>query len=61
MPGHLAGGLGFRDDELKVAPFRVAKQVLKVAREPVFDAMIGLLGVAFERFCHGLDDFGFHR
>ena len=55
------GGFGLVDDLLKISPFCVAEEVLKVAGEPVLDAVFGLLSVAFEGFGEGEDLVGFHE
>ena len=57
---HFACSLGLGDDRGEVPPFRVAKQLLKVAGEPEFDAAVGLLSVAFEGLCERMNQVGFH-
>jgi hypothetical protein len=60
MPGTRAGGFRLGDDGVKVAPLAVAEQELKVARQPVFNPCLGLLGVALEGAGKLLNDLGFH-
>ena len=57
---HLTGGLGLGDDVQKIFPLGVSQQVLDVACEPVFYAVIGLLGVGFKGGGERLDHFGVH-
>ncbi len=39
MVRDFAGGFGLRDDIEKIVPFRIAKQVLEIAGQPVFDTL----------------------
>lgn len=41
----------FADHLPEVAPFGVAKQVLKIATQPVFDAALGDLRMVLEGLC----------
>jgi hypothetical protein len=60
VTGHLAGGLGLGDHSLKILPFGVAKEVLEIVGKPVFDPILGLLGVGFESVCEMLNEVAFH-
>jgi len=45
-----AGRLGFGDGLEEIALFGIAKQVLKIASEPILHSILCLLGVPFEHF-----------
>lgn len=61
VAGDFARRFGLGHDVEKVVPLRVTQQVLKIAREPVFDARFRLLGMAFESVGQFVNQFGFHR
>ena len=46
---NLAGSLGLAKNVEKVVPFRIAEQVLEVARQPIIDARFRLLCMSLER------------
>ena len=60
MSADVTGCFGLGDDRREVAPLLVPEQVLQVARQPVFDAGLGLLGVGLEGGRQGLDGVGIH-
>ncbi len=60
MTGDFAGSPGFADDQLKIAPFCVTKQVLDVTRQPILQAAVGLLGIGFKYRGQGVHKFFLH-
>ena len=60
MSRKLACGLGFADDKSKVAPFRVAQQVLYVPCQPILYASFRLLCMALKGVGEGLNQLFFH-
>jgi hypothetical protein len=57
-----AGDFRLGDGSLvEVAPLGIAEKLLEIASQPVFDAALGLLGVAFESLGELMNEVGFHR
>ena len=57
---NFASRFGLGDDRCKIPPLVVPEQMLEVAREPVLDAAVGLLGVGLKGGGEGLDEFVIH-
>ncbi len=48
MSRHFAGGLCLGNRIQEISPLCISEQLLGVAGQPIFNAILGLLGVALE-------------
>lgn len=60
VAGYFAGSFCLEDNVQKIIPFRIAEQILKIARQPIFHAIFCLLGVRFKSGGERVHKFGFH-
>jgi hypothetical protein len=61
VQGNFAGGFCLGNGGLvEIAPFSVAKKLLEIASQPVFDTVFGLLGMALKGVGQCLYLAGFH-